>query len=111
DRALRVYGPGTYLRRLLDVLTIFFLTKFTRKPLRFFGLIGSAIFGIGSVITLYLALYRLLGFGSIADRPLLLLGILLMVLGVQSGSIGLLGEIIIFTHAREISESQVAEII
>ncbi len=111
DRALRLYGPGTYLRRLLDVLTIFFLTNFTRKPLRFFGLIGSAIFGIGSVITLYLGLYRLLGFGGIANRPLLLAGLLMMVLGVQSISIGLLGEIVIFTHAREIKESQIAEVI
>lgn len=111
DRSMRYAGAGIVLRRLLDLLTVFFLIKFTRKPLRFFGLIGSVAFGIGLLITLYLGLYRILGFGGIADRPLLLLGALLMVLGVQSISIGLLGEIIIFTHARRVSEYRIAEIL
>ena len=56
---------------------------------------------VGFVISAYLALYRLLGYGGIANRPLLLLGILMIVFGVQSISIGLVGEIVIFTHARE----------
>jgi hypothetical protein len=111
DRPIRVYGLGTYLRRLLDIVTIFFLAKFTSKPLRFFGLIGSTIFGTGAAITAYLGFYRLLGFGGIAGRPLLLLGLLLMVLGVQSLSLGLLGELVIFTHARQIREAQIAEIV
>lgn len=111
DRAMRFAGGGIYLRRLLDLLTVFFLMKFTRKPLRFFGLIGSAAFAVGGAITLYLGVYRILGFGGISDRPLLLLGVLLLVLGVQSVSIGLLGEIIIFTHARRVSEYRVAEIL
>jgi glycosyltransferase involved in cell wall biosynthesis len=95
----RVYKPGVYLRRLLDIFTLFFLFKFTKKPLRFFGLIGSVLLGSGALITGYLGLSRLLGGGSIAGRPLLILGVLLMVLGVQLFSLGLLGEIIIFTHA------------
>ncbi len=107
----RVYNPGLYLRRLLDLLTLLFLFKFTRKPLRFFGLVGSGLFGSGTIITGYLGLYRLLGFGGIADRPLLILGVLLMVLGIQLFSIGLLGELIIFTHAREVKEYQVEEIL
>jgi hypothetical protein len=93
----------------LDILTVFFLTKFTKKPLRFFGLIGSSLFITGSLITLYLGLYRILGFGGISDRPMLLLGILLMVMGVQLLSIGLIGEIVIFTHARQMKDYRVEE--
>jgi glycosyltransferase involved in cell wall biosynthesis len=110
DRAIRIRKPGVYLRRILDILTVFFLTKFTKKPLRFFGLIGSMLFIGGTLITLYLGLYRILGFGGIAERPLLLLGVLLMVLGVQLLSIGLIGEIVIFTHARQIKEYRIDEI-
>jgi glycosyltransferase involved in cell wall biosynthesis len=111
DAPARVHGAGTYLRRILDVLTVFFLVKFTRKPLRFFGLIGTGLFGIGIAITTYLTADKLLWDTAIANRPLLLLGVLFMVLGVQSVSIGLLGEIIIFTHARQIREYQIAEIL
>jgi glycosyltransferase involved in cell wall biosynthesis len=91
------------MRRLLDILTIFFLFKFTKKPLRFFGLVGSGVFGAGIAITGYLGLHRLLG-GTIAGRPLLILGVLLIVFGVQLVSLGLLGEIIIFTHSRKMKE-------
>ena len=52
-------------------------------------------------ITLLLVIERLGGLTALADRPLLILGVLLMVLGIQTGSIGLIGEIIIFTHARK----------
>ena len=109
DTAIRLVRSGIYCRRLLDIITIFFVTKFTMKPLRFFGLIGMALFGAGSIITGYLALYRTRGVGGIADKPLLLLGVILMVLGVQTLSIGLIGEIIIFTHARDVKEYNVEE--
>jgi len=111
DAKRRMYAPGVYLRRMLDTLTLFFLFKFTKKPLRFFGLVGSVLFGSGSLVTGYLGFYRLLGFGPIAERPLLILGVLLMVLGIQLFSIGLLGEIIIFTHARGVKDFEVREII
>lgn len=104
DSRTRVYRPGVYLRRLLDILTIVFLFKFTKKPLRFFGLIGAGLFGGGFLISLVLAVQRILGLSALADRPLLILGVLLMVLGVQIGSIGLLGEIIVFTHARKMKD-------
>jgi glycosyltransferase involved in cell wall biosynthesis len=111
DVGRRVYGPGPYLRRLLDILIIFFLFKFTNKPLRFFGPLGSGLFGVGAMVIGYLGLYRLLRFGAIADRPLLMLGVLLMVFGIQLFSIGLLSEIIIFTHARDVREYQIKEIL
>lgn len=104
NESTRLYSPGVYLRRLLDILTIVFLFKFTKKPLRFFGLIGSGLFATGFGVSFYLLCERLMGMGSLADRPLLVLGVLLMVLGVQTASMGLLGEIIIFTHARKMKE-------
>jgi len=110
DATRRMHGPGVYLRRLLDVLTLFFLYKFTKKPLRFFGLVGSGIIAAGALVTGYLALDRLLGV-PLAGRPLLVLGVLLMVFGVQLFSVGLLGEIIIFTHARGVKEYQTRDIL
>jgi glycosyltransferase involved in cell wall biosynthesis len=111
DRGTRYYGTGVYLGRLLDILTIFFLMKFTRTPLRFFGLLGSGLFALGFVIDLVVAAQKLFLHTGISDRVLLLLGVLLMVLGVQTLSLGLLGEMIIFTHARNVRDYQVAEII
>jgi len=110
DAGRRMRKPGIYLRRLLDLLTLFFLFKFTKKPLRFFGLVGSTIFGAGALLTAYLGVDRLLGV-PLASRPLLVLSVLLMVFGVQLFSIGLLGEIIIFTHARAVKDYQTREIL
>jgi len=100
NRALRLQPLGVYARRLLDILNILFLARFTRKPLRFFGLIGLIGGLIGFAVTGYLAVQRLLGYTPLADRPLLLLGVLLIVLGVQVTAIGLLGEIIIFFASK-----------
>jgi glycosyltransferase involved in cell wall biosynthesis len=97
DAAMRVYGPGVYLRRLLDVAAFFFLAKFTEKPLRFFGLVGSVFFGLGALTGLVLLVERVAGQG-IANRPLLLLAVLLLALGVQFMGLGLVGEIIV--HLR-----------
>ena len=110
DAKRRIKRPGAYLETLLNILTFYFLYKFTRKPLRFFGLVGSAIFGAGAVITSYIGVERFLGVAA-AGRPLLILGVLLMVFGVQLFSIGLLGEIIIFTHARTMRDYTVKQIL
>jgi len=104
DSRTRVYHPGLYIRRLLDILTLVFLFKFSKKPLRFFGLIGAGLFGGGVLISFYLGIERILGMTALSNRPLLILGVLLMVLGVQIGAIGLLGEMIIFTHARKMKD-------
>jgi glycosyltransferase involved in cell wall biosynthesis len=97
DARTRIYGPGVYLRRLLDVAAFFFLAKFTEKPLRFFGLVGTVCFALGAVIGAVLLVERFSGQG-IANRPLLLLAVLLIALGVQLMGLGLVGEIIV--HLR-----------
>jgi glycosyltransferase involved in cell wall biosynthesis len=111
DIRVRVVKPGIYLRRILDILTLFFLVKFTKKPLRFFGLIGTALFIPGFIITLCLGIWRLFGTIGLSNRPLLLLGILLMVFGIQIFSVGLMGELILFSHAKQLEEYNIAEII
>jgi hypothetical protein len=97
DARTRIYGPGVYLRRLLDVAAFFFLAKFTEKPLRFFGLVGTVFFALGAVTGIVLLVERFAGQG-IANRPLLLLAVLLIALGVQLMGLGLVGEIIV--HLR-----------
>jgi hypothetical protein len=94
DRRTRVYAPGIYVRRAVDLVGLMLLVRFTYKPLRFFGLLGSAVAGVGAVILLVLAVERLGGRG-IADRPMLLLGVLLVVLGIQALALGLIGEIVV----------------
>lgn len=111
DAYRRVYSPGIYLRRILDILTVFFLVKFTKKPLRFFGLIGSGTFVVGGLALTWLVVERIFGGVSLADRPALLLSALLVVLGVQLFAMGLIGELIIFTHARDMKEYTIEEII
>lgn len=94
----RIYAPTVYVRRILDLFGLYFLMRFTEKPLRFFGLVGGGSFLAGSVILLVLAVQRVQG-EAIADRPMLLLGVLLMVLGVQAVALGLVGEIIVHVNS------------
>jgi len=111
DAFQRIYAPGIYFRRLLDLLTVFFLIKFTKKPLRFFGLVGSSIFGLGLLATMWFISERLFFNVALADRPALILSSLLIVLGIQIVAIGLIGEIIIFTHAKDLKEYKIDQII
>jgi Glycosyl transferase family 2 len=101
------FGLGVYVRRFLDILAVMFLTKFTLKPLRFFGTLGGLLMLIGGGICSYLAIDKLVYHQAIADRPLTLLGVLLVVLGVQIVGFGLVGEIIIFSQARNLKEYRV----
>ncbi len=107
----RYFRTGIYVRRLLDLLSIFFLVRFTKKPLRFFGITGLVVFAGGALFTAYLAFQRLFMGVALADRPALLLGILLMVFGIQIFAIGLIGELIIFTHAKDLQDYVVEEIV
>lgn len=100
DVRARVYAPAIYLRRLLDLLGLFFLLRFREKPLRFFGLVGSTLSAAGGLILLVLTAQRIQG-EPLADRPLLLVGILLFVLGIQAIGLGLIGEIIVYFRAPE----------
>ena len=87
------YGASRFLYGFLDLLTILFITRYTRQPMHLFGFLGILALIAGVIINLYLTVGWLQGV-SIAGRPLFFLGILLILLGVQSFAIGLLGEMI-----------------
>jgi glycosyltransferase involved in cell wall biosynthesis len=111
DRFTGHYRTREYAHRVLDIFTVFFLVRFTKKPLRFFGMVGATTFGIGAILLIYLVIDRLVFSQGLADRPALLLSSLLVVLGLQLFALGLLGELIIFTHAKSIKDYQVKEVI
>jgi len=100
-----------YLQRSLDILTVLFLTKYSKKPIHFLGFLGGVFTAAGGIIELYLFFYRIFGYGPIAGRPLLLLGALLLVIGFQMVAMGLIGEMISFTHAGDIKEYNIEEIL
>jgi hypothetical protein len=100
DRPSRIYPAGIYVRRMVDVLGLMFLLRFIQKPLRFFGLVGSGLAAAGALVLLILFFQRIRGEG-IADRPVLLLAVLLLVLGIQAFAMGLIGEIIVHLNASE----------
>jgi glycosyltransferase involved in cell wall biosynthesis len=111
DRFEGIYRPRDYVHFVLDVFTVFFLVRFTKKPLRFFGMLGAGMFGIGALVVLYLIFDRIVLQHSLADRPALLVSALVVVLGLQLFALGLLAELIIFTHARHLKDYQGAQII
>lgn len=96
------YGLSRLIKGFFDLLTIKFLMSYTKRPMHLFGLIGIFSTLIGFVIAAYLAVIRLLFGQLIGNRPLLLLAILLIILGLQFISIGLIGEMITSTtHKKE----------
>lgn len=107
----RIPQLGSYPRRLLDLLTVFFLMKFSKKPLRFFGLIGVTLASLGSVWTFILVIQKLFFDQALGQRPALLLAALLIALGVQILALGLIGEIIIYVNARKVREYTIEKII
>jgi len=111
DRLARVYRPREYLRSFLDIVTIVFLARFTKRPLRFFGMIGAVTFLAGAALVLWFVAERLFFGEALSDRPALLLSSLLMVLGLQLFALGLLGELMIFTHGRSTKEYRVERVV
>jgi glycosyltransferase involved in cell wall biosynthesis len=111
DSGVRIYRPGVYMGRLLDLVILNFLYKFTKKPLRFFGLIGAGLAMSGVLLLLLLVIQQVFFEVHLASRPMLVLGVLLIVLGVQTASTGLLGELIVFTHAKRLHDYHIAKIL
>ena len=93
------YGFDRFYKGLLDLITVLFITKYTRRPLHLFGFIGLASVSLGFLINLYLLIVWIQG-ESLSNRPLLLLGVLLMLVGIQVLTTGLIGEMITFKNFR-----------
>jgi glycosyltransferase involved in cell wall biosynthesis len=92
------YGISRTIRVILDLLTVKFLISYSTRPLQMFGGAGFAMGTLGTIICAWLAYLRLFGNESIANRPLLLLGILLILGGVQLVTTGLLAEMLSRTY-------------
>ena len=102
------FGLERFVRGFLDLITVFFLTRFAVRPMHFFGGIGTILFLTGLGISFYLTVLKFLG-QPIGNRPLLFLGMLLIMVGVQLFSTGLLGEILIKPRMESIETYHVAE--
>jgi glycosyltransferase involved in cell wall biosynthesis len=88
------FGSSRLLRGAFDLLTITFLTRYRKRPLHLFGGLGVFSFIAGFTISLILAIQKIFYDANLSNRPLLFLGVLLIIVGIQFVSIGLLGEMI-----------------
>ncbi len=104
------FGLGVYIRRFLDILAVLFLSRFTQKPLRFFGVLGLFLMLVGVGLAAEPVFRKLFGQGSLQDRPLFLVGVAVFTFGVQLIGFGLVGEIIIFTQSKHLREYKVDKV-
>jgi hypothetical protein len=114
EDSIRRFGGFSILSRLrlaFEAISLFVVMKFIHKPLRFFGTAGLPILLVGLVYTGYLGFSRLFLGTPLADRPALILGVLLIVLGIQVIALGLIGEIIIFASGKRIKDYTVEKIL
>ena len=97
------YGVERYMRGFLDLLTVTFMGRYRYRPLHLFGGVGLVLGLAGFAILVYLTVVKIAG-EAIGHRPLLTLGVLLLVVGVQFLSLGLLSELITSHHEERVSE-------
>ena len=100
----RVHGTSRYgleriLRGFFDLLSVLFLTKYSRRPMHFFGAFGLVLTVLGTLALTYLTVLRVLG-EKIGDRPLLMLGVLLIVCGIQLFSVGFIAEFMTYQNQK-----------
>jgi dolichol-phosphate mannosyltransferase len=103
------YGMERYVRGFLDLLTVTFMGRYRHRPLHLFGGLGLALGGIGGVLLVYLALLKAFG-EAIGHRPLLTLGVLLVVVGMQFFSLGLISELVTSHHEERAAERERADL-
>jgi dolichol-phosphate mannosyltransferase len=103
------YGPERYLRGFFDLLSVTFMGRYRHRPLHLFGGIGLLMGAVGFIILLYLSTLKLWG-ASIGTRPLLTLGVLLVVVGIQFVSLGLISELVTSQHEERLGERERVEL-
>jgi glycosyltransferase involved in cell wall biosynthesis len=109
------YGLERYVRGFLDLLTVSFIGRYRHRPLHLFGGLGLVLGFLGFAILVYLTIVKVAGH-AIGERPLLTLGVLLVVVGLQFFSLGLISEMLTSQHeedvgGRALSEQHVDEIL
>jgi glycosyltransferase involved in cell wall biosynthesis len=104
------YGPERYLRGFFDLLSVTFMGRYRHRPLHLFGGLGLLMGAVGFVFLLYLSMLKLWG-QSIGTRPLLTLGVLLVVVGIQLVSLGLISELVTSQHEDRLDERERTELL
>ena len=99
------YGMERYLRGFFDLLTVTFMGRYRYRPLHLFGGLGLLLGGLGFVLLTYLTVVKLTGH-AIGQRPLLTLGVLLVVVGIQLFSLGLVGELVTSLHEERTGDRE-----
>ena len=102
------YGMERYVRGFLDLLTVTFMGRYRHRPLHLFGGLGLLLGALGTVVLVYLTLLKALG-NAIGHRPLLTLGVLLVVVGVQLVSLGLVSELVASHHEERTGTRSTAQ--
>jgi glycosyltransferase involved in cell wall biosynthesis len=102
------YGMERYLRGFFDLLTVTFMGRYRYRPLHLFGGVGLVLGLAGFVLLAYLTVVKLTGH-AIGQRPLLTLGVLLVVVGIQLFSLGLVGELVTSLHEERTSDRERVE--
>ncbi len=97
------FGISRFFKGSVDLMTVLFTTRYIKRPMHLFGLLGMISFLLGFIVSLYLSIGWIFYNQPLSNRPLLFLGMLLIIVGVQFFSIGLLGEIMVhnFTDDKE----------
>jgi glycosyltransferase involved in cell wall biosynthesis len=96
------YGVTRMIKGALDLVTVLLVTRYNARPLHFFAMLGLPLLLLGSLAIFYLSVLWLLGLGPIGNRPLLLIGILFVIAGIQLLGTGLIAELV---HAVRLAES------
>ena len=99
------YGPERYLRGFFDLLSVTFMGRYRHRPLHLFGGIGLLMGAFGFIVLLYLTMLKVWG-QPIGTRPLLTLGVLLLVVGIQFVSLGLISELVTSQHEERLGERE-----
>ena len=95
------YGVGRVFGGVFSLLTVILMTRYTNRPLHFFGVMGLMLSGLGTCIDIYLFYQRIFYLQWLTNRPLLIIGTLFIIIGVQFILFGLLAEMIAFSYRRE----------
>jgi hypothetical protein len=111
NRIHKIYRLRKYIDSIVEILNLFFITKYSKKPLRFFNLVGFSLIILGMMSLIGIAIKKIFFDQAVGNSPLLLIGMILLVAGAQVSSFGLLGEIISFVSGRNLKEYNVEKMI